>query len=161
LFFSPTHLSSHGVSFRNTPFPIHHSVPCFTTLTLFPIRSSQTILCHVFVRVSVLSPQLVFFFHLSIVFCYRRVTPITTAVFLPSSSPSPFSMYIVVHSLRSYTHTSLPPTCFISPYFSAVHERGCMYDNVYAESLSWKRGKNGKFSSCRFVASFRKVVQDF
>lgn len=81
------------------------------------------------------------FTFLSIVFCCRRVTPTHCCIFTPAPSPfTPFSMYIVVvvHSRSLLPTRTFSPTCFISPFFTAVHEMGCMYD----ESVELEMGKN-------------------
>ena len=69
------------------------------------------------------------------------VSPPPTAVFSPQLlHPSP--LFPCTLSSSSTRASLLPtrtfsPTCFISPFFTAVHEMGCMYD----ESVELEMGK--------------------
>lgn len=78
---------------------------------------------------------------LSIVCCCRRATSHHCCIF------SQAFILFRVHCRRPTCASCYPlafsPTCFTSPFFSAVHEMGCMYGTttLYAESLNWKRKK--------------------
>jgi hypothetical protein len=151
---------------RNTP-PFPTIIQCHVTphyLCFHYVLANHSV-CHVSlsVRLSVSIPTApLSSSFLSIVFCCRRVTPTHCCIFTSSSfTPLPFSMYICRRRRHRRLPLALPApptrtfylTCFISPFFTAVHEMGCMYDDVCLSPLSWKLGKKRKIFIMRAQCS--------
>src|SRR6266702_1405110 len=104
-------------------------------IILLPIRTLQTILCRVSVRLCLFYPSArVFFTSLFLSsLSYQSslvvdVTPTPLLYFLPSLFSLSFLFH--VHCRRPLAlpvPTGTYPHLFYSPFFSAVHEMGCMY----------------------------------
>jgi hypothetical protein len=134
------HVTPHYLCFHYVPskpfclsclslFACLFSIPTAPSVFVFPINRLLLSTCH---------PHPLLYFH-------------------PQLLPNPLSMYIVVvvvfHSRSLLPPLALSPPCFISPFFIAVHEMGCMYDDVCLSPLCWKLGKKGKLSSMRAPCS--------